>query len=137
MRQEPRYIPRATRVGKGGGHGTQDPVPADRGGDAGNGRPRGRGELAEALTDQLGGGSGGPPAGAALRILDPVAPPGERTILRIGVLTFRVWTDRPEASAEYRKDGVWTWTPIPSIAVLQHPRAEAVSLEDLDAPRAR
>jgi hypothetical protein len=89
------------------------------------------------VTDQLDGGSGGPPAAAALRILGAVSPPGERAILRIGVLTFRVWTDRPEAGAEYRKDGAWIWTPIPSIAILQHPRAEAVPREELDRPRAR
>jgi len=86
------------------------------------------------------GGSGGPPrpTSAALdRLLDPIAPPGERTILRVGALTFRVWTDRPEASAEFRKDGRWIWTPIPSVAILQHPRAEAVTLEELDPSRAR
>jgi hypothetical protein len=58
-------------------------------------------------------------------------------ILRVGVLTFRVWTDRPEASAEFLKDGSWTWTPIPSIAILQHPRAEAVALEESDTMPAR
>jgi hypothetical protein len=64
-------------------------------------------------------------------------PPGERSILRVGALTFRVWVDRPEASAEYYKDGTWIWTPIPSIAILEHPRAEAVTLEESDPSRAR
>jgi hypothetical protein len=56
--------------------------------------------------------------------------------MRVGALTFRVWIDRPEASAEYYRDGRWIWTPIPSIAILQHPRAEAVTLEESDPSRA-
>ena len=64
----------------------------------------------------------------------PVPPPGDRAVLRVGVLTFRVWIDRPEASAEYLKNGEWVWTPIPSIAILQHPRAEAIPDEIAGSP---
>ena len=66
-----------------------------------------------------------------------VPPPGARQVLRVGALTFRVWIDRPEASAEYYKDGAWIWTPIPSIAILQHPRAEPVTLDEPDASPTR
>ncbi len=62
-----------------------------------------------------------------------LAPPGERRIFRLGGLLFRVWADRPEASAELYRNGDWVWTPIPSKSIIAHPRAEELSEEEVGA----
>ena len=62
-----------------------------------------------------------------------VWPPGERRILRLGKLVFRVWMDRPEASAELYKNSEWVWTAIPSGTVAEDPRSEELSREELEA----
>jgi len=64
-----------------------------------------------------------------------LTPPGERRIYRVGASVFRVWIERPEASAELHRNGEWVWTPIPSGSILGHPRAEELSAEEIEALR--
>jgi hypothetical protein len=57
-------------------------------------------------------------------------PPGDRCVVRIGDATFRAWTDRPDAGAEFLNGREWVWTPIPSGAIMAHPRAVHLSLRE-------
>ncbi len=66
-----------------------------------------------------------------------LAPPGERRIYRIGDSLFRVWVDRPDASAEFYKAGMWAWTSIPSGSIMAHPRAEALTAREVEEPPLR
>ncbi len=142
-----RYIPRLIGVDDGEGRSTDDQAragPADLGDRAGLSRAGGRGRLAEGLNQGEIGGSGGPPSPGKASEPPPaprrwagvsmsLVPPGERRIFRLGGLLFRVWADRPEASAELYRNGDWVWTPIPSESIMAHPRAEELSEEEVGA----
>lgn len=100
-----------------------EPASALRPGGDGRVDPRRDGELAQALTGRV-----------APRETD-LEPPGEREIYRIGRTVFRVWADRPNATAELYRDGDWVWTAIPSGAIIHNP--QSVRLEPEEARKFR